>query len=552
MANDLTFLMKLQNEMSAELKRVQADMKALDGDTTKVAGAMKKAGDDSRDAGAKIEKAGKDAERAGGFFSGAAKHLGDMAKIAGGFVIGQGLLQLPGLAKSFIDMASDMNESASKVATVFGPEQAKGMDAWAEAMAKMGTSKGDALAAVGTFGNFFATIGVNKDEAATMSQSLVQLASDFASFHNASPVEVMEAMGAALRGEAEPMSRFGILMNDATLKAQALKMGLIATEKDALSPQTKALAANALMFQQAGAAYGDFNRTSDGLANRQRILSAEFENVKASLGEKLLPVALQAAEGFMAALPSIEGFFGAIGNGIDKATPYISAFIDKAGPMLKQAFADVAPVVAQVGSAIQGGIQMALPYIERFGSMAQEQFGRFRAYIDSDLKPAFENIKQGIAAVIDYVVSKWPLIEPVVSAVVTLVVGHLKTLWDIISGIVKIVVDLIGGDWDGAWENVKQLARDMVDNVIATVKNLGALIEAVVPLIKSVLEDLGKKMLEGVKKGLDHWDEVANAIWEGVQKLPGLMGNVTDWLVDVGWDLLRGIAKGIRDGASSL
>jgi hypothetical protein len=57
-----------------------------------------------------------------------------------------------------------------------------------------------------------------------------------------------------------------------------------------LTDQEKALAANNLMFKGAGAAIGDFARTSDGAANKQRILTAELEDMKAALGEGLLPI----------------------------------------------------------------------------------------------------------------------------------------------------------------------------------------------------------------------------------------------------------------------
>ena len=49
-------------------------------------------------------------------------------------------------------------------------------------------------------------------------------------------------------------------------------------------------AAQAAIFDQTSAAQGDFARTSGGLANQQRILAAQVENLKARLGQALLPV----------------------------------------------------------------------------------------------------------------------------------------------------------------------------------------------------------------------------------------------------------------------
>jgi phage-related protein len=57
-----------------------------------------------------------------------------------------------------------------------------------------------------------------------------------------------------------------------------------------LTNQQKILAAQALIFAQAGAAQGDFARTGEGLANQQRIAAAQFENFKATLGTAFLPM----------------------------------------------------------------------------------------------------------------------------------------------------------------------------------------------------------------------------------------------------------------------
>lgn len=189
--------------------------------------------------------------------------------------------------------ASDVSEAANKVDVVFGAS-AVSVQKWAETTAgSIGQSKRSALEAAGSFGSLFRTIGISEPEAAKMSMTMVKLASDLASFHNADPSEVILAMGSAFRGESEPISRFGVLMNDATLKAQALKMGLISNTKDALEPGVKAQAAYGLILAQTTLAQGDFARTATGAANAQRIAKAEFEDAAAKLGEHLLPIGRQ-------------------------------------------------------------------------------------------------------------------------------------------------------------------------------------------------------------------------------------------------------------------
>lgn len=192
------------------------------------------------------------------------------------------------VAKSAVDAASDMEESVSKSNVVFG-YNAKAMERWADTAAKaFGQSKQQAIAAASSFGNMFMTLGVGSDEAANMSKSMVELAADLASFNNTDTEDAIHAIGAALRGESEPIRRYDVLLNDATLKAKALEMGLY-SGKGALDMSAKALAAYQVILEQTKTAQGDYKRTSDGLANSQKSLGAMWQDAKATLGEALLP-----------------------------------------------------------------------------------------------------------------------------------------------------------------------------------------------------------------------------------------------------------------------
>jgi hypothetical protein len=195
-----------------------------------------------------------------------------------------------------IGAASDLGETVSKVGVIFGREFGPQLEEWAEGAAQaFGMSKQQALDAAATFATFGKSAGLAGDDLVGFSTELVALASDLASFHNAEPQEVIDALGAALRGEAEPMRRFGVLLDDATLRNRAFEMGIISTTKNALTPQQKVLAAQAEILIQTSDAQGDFARTSDGLANQQRILSAELANVTAEIGQMLLPVMVELA-----------------------------------------------------------------------------------------------------------------------------------------------------------------------------------------------------------------------------------------------------------------
>jgi hypothetical protein len=225
------------------------------------------------------------------------KAFGTSAKNVAGAVAGFSLAV--GTVKSvigpMITAASNMQEALSKVNVVFG-RGAKEVENFANSAAKnLGQSKQAVLDAAGVFGTFGKAAGLAGTDLALFSNDFTTLATDLASFNNTSPEEAVQAIGAALRGEAEPLRRFGVLLNDATLKQEAMALGIY-DGSGALTAQQKILAAQAAIYKQTGDAQGDFIRTSDGLANSQRTLAATFENVKAKLGAAFLDQATTATQ----------------------------------------------------------------------------------------------------------------------------------------------------------------------------------------------------------------------------------------------------------------
>ncbi len=213
------------------------------------------------------------------------KAFGTSAKTVAGAVGGFSLAI--GTVKSVlgpaISAASNMEESLSKVNVVFG-RGAREVEKFANSAAKnLGQSKQSVLEAAGVFGTFGKAAGLAGTDLAVFSNDFTTLATDLASFNNTTPEEAVQAIGAALRGEAEPLRRFGVLLNDATLKQEAMTLGIY-DGKGALTAQQKILAAQSAIYKQTGDAQGDFMRTSDGLANSTRTLSATFKDLQAKFG----------------------------------------------------------------------------------------------------------------------------------------------------------------------------------------------------------------------------------------------------------------------------
>ena len=230
------------------------------------------------------------------------------------------------IAKMSIDAASDLAESQSKVGQVFG-DSAKEIEAFASTAARsFGLSKQAALEATGTFGNLFRSMGVGLPEATAMSKGLVTLAADLASFNNIDPTVALEKLRSGLVGEIEPLRALGVNFNAAEVNAKAMALGLGQVGVE-LTDQAKVQARYALILEKTQLAQGDFGRTSDGLANQQRILKAQVEDLSAELGKALIPAMTQLGQ---VIIPVVSGMtsltekagglgrvLGAVGTGLN-------------------------------------------------------------------------------------------------------------------------------------------------------------------------------------------------------------------------------------------
>lgn len=189
-----------------------------------------------------------------------------------------------------VQAASTLEESISKTDAVFA-ENASQIRSWAKTAAtSFGQSEQQALEAASSYGNLFQAFGLTREQATGMSMDITKLASDLASFNNTSVDDALIALRSGLSGETEPLKRFGVALNDQRLRVKALELGL-GEYTGTLPVAVKAQAAYALILQDTALAQGDFERTSGGLANQQRILQAEMSNLTAEFGTAFLPVA---------------------------------------------------------------------------------------------------------------------------------------------------------------------------------------------------------------------------------------------------------------------
>ena len=441
--------------------------------------------------------------------------------LLGGLAAGAALQAGNALAKGLRDsvgVASDLDETQSKAAAIF-KQQAAVMDAWAvKAPKALGLSRSAALEAAASFGNMFSQLGFASDKAAGMSQQTVQLAADLGSFNNLGTDQVVDMLSASFRGEYDSLQRLIPNISAARVEQEALAATGKRSAKD-LTAAEKASATLAIVMRDGAEASGDFARTSDGLANRHKIVAAQVSDLQSKIGDLLLPV-VQQVLGWISerGLPILErlgdgisgvvqilatgevpaAFTAAFGVTVDsplvdllrqirEGAAGVSAFVQTVlvpalGQLAAWIRAYVVPGLAEVGGAVAGLRDTVLPIVQQFTAGMME---RIRPMMPQ-IREVFQVIGEIVAAamtavatsievatvVIGYIWSHWGNeIMAVLAFVMSRVLAIAKPALELLRDTIRVVTAVIRGDWGAAWESLKAVTSDAVRLIVEIVRS---------------------------------------------------------------------------------
>lgn len=271
----------------------------------------------------------------GGIAGAGASIVGAIAVLGIGNLIGDAVRTGVDFAMGGLNFASSAAETESAISQVFGGDASKGIETWAGQGAEaLGQSRLDALKAAQGFGVYGKSAGLAGKDLSTFATDLAGLGTDLGSFFDTSTADAIEAIGAGLRGESEPLRRYGVLLDDATLRARAMQMGIY-DGNGSLTAQQRVLAAQAEIFAQTSDAQGDFARTSGGLAGQQKILASSFDDAKEKLGTALLPA-----------------MTGLVTFANTTLVPMLDTLVEAVGPVLADALTQAGPAFTDLLTAL--------------------------------------------------------------------------------------------------------------------------------------------------------------------------------------------------------
>ena len=269
-----------------------------------------------------------------GVAGGWARKLGGL--IGGALTIGS----VAAFTKECLSLGSDLTEVQNVVDVTFG-SMAEDVNQWAKsAMGSFGMSEKAAKEYMGTLGTMSKAIGFGEEAAYRQSAALTGLAADVASFRNISADAAFTKLQAVYTGETEALKSLGVVMTQTALDQYALANGFGKTTSQ-MTEMEKVELRLAFVTNSLKDASGDFARTSGSWANQTKILSVQFDALKASLGQGLINVltpALQMLNQLIAKLQTAADAFRDFTANV---------FGDAGGAAATQSAADAAAALAE-------------------------------------------------------------------------------------------------------------------------------------------------------------------------------------------------------------
>lgn len=197
------------------------------------------------------------------------------------------------IARVFADAFTESNayiENLNLFSVSMGEATDRAMDFAETVSDMMGINISEWISNQGVFMRLATGFGVASDKAELMSQNLTQLAYDMASFFNADVETSMQKLQSGMSGQIKGLKAWGYNLSVAALQETALSLGIEESVRQ-MNEAQRAQLRYITLIQKSQGVMGDMARTINTPANSLRILSAQVEAFKRSLGQVVSVIA---------------------------------------------------------------------------------------------------------------------------------------------------------------------------------------------------------------------------------------------------------------------
>jgi hypothetical protein len=495
-------------------------------------------------------QAGKGIDQATGKFS---KFQSGISKVTPAATAVAGGLALFG--KAAVDSASKTQQALGAVDTVFG-SSASSVRKWAEgAASSVGLAESEYATLASRVGGQLQNMGLSQDESAAATKRLIEQGADLAATYGGSTAEAVDALGAALRGEADPAERYALSLNQTAVNSELARKGMDNLEGSALQT-AKAQTTLDLITGQSAKAQGQFAREADTAAGAGERNAAAWENAKASLGEALLPAVTAVTTAFAGLATWISQntttvtiLAGVIG-GLAVTILAINAAM-KIYTATTAAWSAVTKVATVVQKALNaafranpiGFVITAIMLLVAGIVLLWNKNKAFRNFVTAAWKAianaakvAWNAIKQAVLSVVSWIVSRVKAMSAIVSAVWRAVRTGASSAWKGVRSVVGSVVS-----WVSARIRTIRAIASTVFNAVksaasAAFNGVRTIVSGAVRIVKSVINSI-KSVATGVWNAVKNGARTAfNAILTPIRAVKSAFDSVADAVSRViGW-----------------
>lgn len=261
-----------------------------------------------------------------------------------------------------IGLASDLEQSTGAVTSVFKDQADSIITESKGASQAVGLTRATYQKYATVVGAQLKNLGISQGQVATKTTDLISLGADLAAQFGGPTSQAVEALSSLLRGERDPIERYGVSLKQVDIDAKKAELGLSDLTGEA-DKQADVTATLALLWAQTADAQGTFARESDTYAGKQQRLLATLEEQQTRLGEALLPTATDVLQ------------FAS-----DDLVPILAGAISESGPVLVESIREIMPevkdLVATAADNLPDAIRAATGFLGAAADSFQNDFGR--------------------------------------------------------------------------------------------------------------------------------------------------------------------------------
>jgi hypothetical protein len=489
--------------------------------------------------------------------SAADKFKGGIDKLTGPALGVVGAIGLIG--KQAIDSASELQQSMGGIDAVFGTaaDAAKGFAAASAETVGLAESEYANLATV--IGAQLKNAGTPIDELAGKTDGLITTGADLAATFGGSTSDAVGALSSALKGEMDPIEKYGITLNAAAIEAKRAEQGT-SDLTGAADTAAKQQAILALITEQSADAQGQFGEEIDTVAGQQQVANAKFEDAKAALGTALLPAVttVTSAFGEMAGIVSENSaVFLAIGGVIAGLAAAI--LITNVAIKAYSAITKIVSAATKVWTAIQWLLNTAflsspitwivlaiialiavIVIIATKTTWFQDIWEAVWGAVVSVASAAWEWVSNAASAALDFIVGLWNGLVDAVQAVWNWIKSAIETVLNVIQSIIVGYINIYINIWNGiksAVQAVWNWIRNIIDSVLGIVKGIiqGYIniyisiwegIKSAVGAVFDWLKDKAETVLKIILKPVHAVEDAFNAVVDAIRSVIDWLGNI--------------------------